>query len=189
VLHVLRPLGNPPASDSTPALAVLGVSSNDARTRRGTVLAFVGRRSSVAEGETPHMSELTIDIQTQVDRLRSIKSDLEAYYWDQPADGDTPGGRRFQISFWIRQLADRTAALEALLMHQGDPQVVVPGVSPTEREALQSAAAVLDQWIHEDESFHDVQRVVGTILSAADRISLRAAGGVPRRAVVGPQAS
>lgn len=174
MFHVVRPLGSTPAADEA------------VRDRPAKILAFPGHRSTATEGEASLMSELTLDIQTQVDRLRSIKSDLEAYYWDQPQDGDAPGGRRFQIRFWVRQLADRTAALETLLMHQGDAHVVVPGVSPAEREALQSAAAVLDQWIHEDDSFHDVQRVVGTILAAADRISLRAAGGTPRQDVAKP---
>ena len=57
---------------------------------------------------------------------------------------------------------------------------MVPGLGPKEQESIQRATAVLDQWIPEDESFHDIQRVVGTILSAADRIGLQAAGGVPR---------
>jgi hypothetical protein len=177
VFHVVHPLASLSAADES------------VRDRPAKVLAFPGHRTTATEGEASLMSEVTLDIQIQVDRLRSIKSDLEAYYWDQPLDGDAPGGRRFQIRFWIRQLADRTAALETLLMHQGDPQVVVPGVSTAEREALQSAAAVLDQWIHEDDSFHDVQRVVGTILAAADRIGLRAAGGMPRHGVEKPSRS
>ena len=122
---------------------------------------------------------MTLDLQTQIDSLRSLKSDLEAYYWDHTGSREGARVERDQITYWIRQIADRTAALEALVMHKGSSRLVVSGVTPTEEEALHAAAAVLDQWIPEDESFKHVLRTVTAVLRATDRIGLRAAGGMP----------
>ena len=125
------------------------------------------------------MQEITLDLQAPIDGLRSIKSDLEAYYWDHPAHDETQRNERFQISFWIRQINDRTAALESLLLHKGTSRIVLAGLTPAERNAVQSAATLLEQWIEEDETFPNVFRAVAAVLGAADRISLKAAAGSP----------
>src|SRR5712691_6876519 len=76
-------------------------------------------------------------------RLRSIKSDLEAYYWDHAAeDGERSG--RYQISFWIRLVADRTSALEALVLYRGSVRLVVRDLDADTRDAVAAAAKILD---------------------------------------------
>ncbi len=177
MLHLLHPPGNPPpdlASARHPAPA-------GSPPRRGRIVSLVGHRS-VPSAEAPPVLELVIDLQAQVDRLRSIRSDLEAYYWDQPDGTEGFGGRRFQVAFWISKVAQRISDLEQLFMARGETTVSVIGLNQIEQEAVESAGAVLDRWIHEDECFPDVHRVVGAVLAAADRIALRAAGGVARRA-------
>lgn len=122
----------------------------------------------------------TIDLQARIDGLRAIRSDLEAYYWEHSDSGGRTPGERYQVGCWIRLVADRTATLEAILMHQGSTRVIVCHVTPEEDAALRNAATVLDQWIHEEEPLPVVLRIVAAVLGAADRIALRAAGGEPR---------
>jgi hypothetical protein len=133
---------------------------------------------AVAARENTSMAEMTLDLQPSIDSLRSLKGDLEAYYWDHPSHDEGRRNERFQISWWIRQVSDRTAALEGIIMQKGRSCLVLHAVSSAEQEALQSAATVLDQWIHEDETFHRVMQTVAAVLAAADRIGLRAAGGI-----------
>jgi hypothetical protein len=64
-------------------------------------------------------------------------------------------------------------------MHMRSRTVIVADVDPADRQALENAANVLDRWIRDDEPFRDVIGHVTAILSAADRIALRAAGGRP----------
>jgi hypothetical protein len=141
------------------------------------VVPLRGRRFECVVREVPRMLDVTIDLQPPIDSLRLIKSDLEAYFWEYPVDDEARRNERYQIGFWVRQVADRTAALESVLMHKGATRLLVTSMTPIEAEALRSAAAVLDQWIREDEAFADVTRKIMTILGAADRIGLRAAAG------------
>jgi len=134
------------------------------------------RFGSVAR-EVPRMLDVTMDLQAPIDSLRLIKSDLEAYFWDYPVEDERRCNERYQIGYWVRQVSDRTAALESILLHKGTARLLVSGMTAAEAEALHSAAAVLDEWIREDESFREVAHKVVAILGAADRIGLRAAGG------------
>ena len=174
MLHLLHPPGSPP--DLVPARTQVPAAPER---RRARIVSLVGHRSVPSMDDDPVL-ELVIDLQAQVDRLRSIRSDIEAYYWDQPEGTEGFGGRRFQVSFWIAKVAQRIADLEHLMLARGETTVSIVGLGAGEHEAVESAGAVLDRWIHEDECFPDVQRVIGAVLAAADRIVLRAAGGVPR---------
>src|SRR5262245_18979751 len=124
-------------------------------------------------------SEMTLDLQAPIDNLRSIVGDLEAYYWERSDGGEADACERYQVGLWLRQVSERTAVLLAILMHMGSRAVVLTGIGPAEREALARAATALDRWIRDDEPFHEVLGHVSTILSAADMIALRAAGGRP----------
>ena len=123
--------------------------------------------------------EATLDLQAQIDNLRLLKTDLEAYRWEHRATTDTERGECYQVAFWIRQLADRTAALEGILMDKGTSQLLLRGMTPAEEAALRAASSVIEQWIREDTPFPTVFRTVAAILAAADRIAMRAAGGTP----------
>ena len=123
--------------------------------------------------------EAVVDLQAPIDCLRSIKSDLEAYYWNHEGDGELQESRRFQISFWIRLITDRTATLEGLLFQKHSSRLVVRGLTTEESAALVDASKVLDQWIHEEETFATVLLTIGRLLAAADCIGLSAAGGTP----------
>jgi hypothetical protein len=175
----------PPTSTRTPGHALHADAAGGAPLRAdatggSNVVAFRPRVAPPRpEPERTPMPEMIFDLQAPIDSLRSLKSDLEAYFWDHAFDDDARRNERFQIWWWIRQLSDRTAALETILMHKGGARLVLHGVSPAEQEALQSAATVLDQWLHEDETFLHVLQTVAAVLAAADRIGLRAAGGVP----------
>lgn len=121
------------------------------------------------------------DLRPAIDGLRSLRSDLEAYYWDYPAQGS----QRYQISHWMRQLSDRAAALEGILLHKGAPRLQLRALPATEHEALEAADTVLDhQWVSENEPFDGVLQMVATALAAADRIGLHAAGGAPETGAV-----
>lgn len=143
------------------------------------VVRLRGLRRTDTAREVPQMRNVTIDLQTPIDGLRLIRSDLEAYFWDYPADGEARRVERYQISYWMRQISSRASALEGILMDKGARRLAVSEATPAERETLQAAVTVLDQSIPEDESFRDAARRVADILEAADRIGLRAAGGVP----------
>jgi hypothetical protein len=176
---------SPPTTTSSPA-PVLRTDATDgaAAPRRvdggANVVAFRPRLAPLGlDPARSRMPEMTFDLQPSIDSLRSLKSDLEAYFWDHACDDDARRNERFQIEWWIRQVTDRTAALEMILLRKGSSRLVLHGVSPAEQEALQSAATVLDQWLHEDERFHHVLQTVAAVLAAADRIGLRTAGGVP----------
>ena len=124
-------------------------------------------------------SEMRLDLQGPIDNLRSVIGDLEAYYWERSGDGEKHACERYQIGLWIRQINERTAVLLDILMHMRSRTVLVTGLDPADREALESAATVLDRWIREDEPFDDVMCHVVAILNAVDRIALTAAGGRP----------
>jgi len=136
-------------------------------------------RGDGLEGLMTGTSEMTLDLQSAIDSLRSLKGDLEAFYWDRSGDADTQSRERYQTSLWIRLVGERTAALEGIVMHLGTTAVMVSGVSPGELETLRGALTVLDRWIQESEPFDDVLQSVTAILNAADVLCLRAAGGRP----------
>lgn len=123
--------------------------------------------------------EAIVDLQGPIDCLRSIKSDLEVYYWDQVGDAEGLRSRRDQITFWVRLIADRTTALEGLVLQKGSPRLLIRGLAPEEHETVISAAKAVDQWIPEDETFPNVAATIARILMAADRIGLDAAGATP----------
>jgi len=124
-------------------------------------------------------SEVRLDLQGPIDDLRLLKSDLEAYYWERPDDGELQERQRYQMRLWMRQVGERTAALEDILMHMGTPTVVVSVASTAEAETLRDAVTVFGRWVREGEPFDDVLRSVAVVLSTADMLWLRAAGGRP----------
>ena len=145
---------------------------------RTVILRAVSREE--ADGrEMVGTSEMRLDLQGPIDNLRSVSGDLEVYYWERSGRGDKRECERYQIGLWIRQINERTAVLLEILMHMRSRTVVLAGIDPADREALESAATVLDRWIREDEPFHDVMCHVAAILNAVDRIALSAAGGRP----------
>ena len=119
-------------------------------------------------------SEIRLDLHAVTDKLHLFKSDLEAYYWERTGDAC----QRYQVGLWMRQVGERTAALEDLVMHLGCPAVVVTA-STADGETLRCAVDLLDRWIDEGEAFDEVLRRVAAVLNAADTICLRAAGGKP----------
>jgi len=144
-----------------------------------TVVLRAVRREEADEREMVGTSEMRLDLQGPIDNLRSVIGDLEAYYWERPGRGEKHACERYQIRLWIRQINERTAVLLDVLMHMRSRTVVVTGIDPADRDALESAATVLDRWIREEEPFHDVMCHVSAILNAVDRIALTAAGGRP----------
>jgi hypothetical protein len=141
------------------------------------VVLLRGRGALGSVGQPPATSELRLDLQGPIDDLRSIRGDLEVYYWERPGHGEQQARERYQVSLWIRQVSERTAALEGILLHLGTPSIVLNAVATSEREALRSAAALLGCWIREEEPFEQVLRTVAGVLHAADVICLGAAGG------------
>ena len=127
--------------------------------------------------ERPGTSDLRFDLQAPIDNLRSIRGDLELYYWERPGNGEQRERERYQVSLWIRQVSERTAMLEGILLHMGTPSVLLTAVGVAEREALENAAKLLGRWIRDEEPFEQVLHTVATILRAADNICLGAAGG------------
>ena len=154
--------------------------------RSGKVVLLYGPRREVPQPEMLATAELRIDLNAAIDCLRSIRGDLDVHYWARRGQGESEESERFQISLWIRQLGDRTAALEGVLMHLGATAVVVSGLGSAECEALCDATKALACWIHEEESFQDVLRSVTAILHAADTICLGAAAGRPARTPAQP---
>jgi hypothetical protein len=147
------------------------------------------RPRPVAEEAIPNAREALIDLQAPIDSLRSIKSDLEAYYWDHAGEDEEQRSRRYQISFWIKLITDRTAALEGLLLDKGSSRLVARGLAEEASDAIVGAAKILDRWINEDETFPNVLHAIGTILAAADRIGLGAAAGTPVAPLARPNVS
>jgi hypothetical protein len=119
-----------------------------------------------------------VDLQAPIDCLRSLRSDLEVYYWEQSGDEGLPGTRRDQIRFWIRVLADRTSALEGVVLQKGSPRLLLEAAED-EHAGVVAAVRVLDQWISEEDGFAQVAAAVATILAAADQVGLAAAAGTP----------
>jgi hypothetical protein len=141
------------------------------------IVLLRGRGGVGPAGQPQGTSELRLDLQGPIDNLRSIRGDLELYYWERPGQGEQQERERYQVSLWIRQVSERTAALESILLHMGTASLVLSAVGTGEREALRSAASLLGCWIREEEPFEQVLRTVAGVLNAADIICLRAAGG------------
>lgn len=147
--------------------------------RSAKMMLLRGRGGEGSEREGLGTSEMRLDLQAPLDNLRSLIGDLEVFYWERPGEGEMLEAARYQIGFWIRQVSERAAALQGILLHMGTPAVVLTGVNLAEREALRGAANRLDRWIPEGEPFEGALRIVAAILNAADLISLKAAGGRP----------
>jgi hypothetical protein len=162
----------PRSDDGRPA----GQSGTSARPGPKVVL-LRGRGRPAPSGEKPGASDVRLDLQAPIDNLRSIRGDLELYYWERPGHGEQRERERYQVSLWIRHVSDRTTALEGILLHMGTPSVMVTAVDAAEREALGSSAKLLARWIGDEEPFEQVLRTVAAILHAADVICLSAAGG------------
>jgi hypothetical protein len=128
------------------------------------------------EGEGDGRTVVAIDLQAPIDTLRSMKGDLEAYYWDR-VDGAGERGERYQIHFWIRLLTDRTAALESIILDKETPRIFVTGLTPADAQAIEYVSSLLQQCLPEDEPLAAVAERVGRLLAAADHIALRAASG------------
>jgi len=143
------------------------------------IVLLRGRGGAGPVAQPPSTEVLRLDLQGPIDALRSIRGDLELYYWERPGQGEQQERERYQVSLWIRQVAERTAALESILLHMGTSALVLNAVGTSEREALRSAARFLGCWIREEEPFEQVLRTVAGVLNAADVIALRAAGGSP----------
>src|SRR5262245_29641728 len=141
------------------------------------IVLLRGRGARGPVGQPPGTSELRFDLLGPIDNLRSIRGDLELYYWERPDQGEQQERERYQVSLWIRQVSERTAALESILLHMGTASVMLSAVGTGELEALRSASRLLGCWIREEEPFEQVLRAVADLLSAADLICLRAAGG------------
>ena len=163
--------------------------SRPGRARAGSALRLkvVPLRPSAAPPEVPPAvtREIMVDLQGPIDCLRSIKSDLEVYFWEQSEPAEVES-RRDQIGFWIRSIADRTIALESIVMQKRSPRLLVRGLQPDEDEEIAAAVKRLDQWIREDESFPLVARMIAGMLAAADRIGLGAAGATALAPVLRP---
>ncbi len=119
---------------------------------------------------------VAIDLQAPIDTLRSMKGDLEAYYWDR-VDAEGERSERYQIRFWIRLLTDRTAALESIILDKETPRLFVAGLTTTDVQAIEYASSLLQQCLPEDEPLPAVAERVRRLLAAADHIALRAATG------------
>ena len=143
------------------------------------IVLLRGRGGAGPVAQPPGAEDLRLDLQGPIDGLRSIRGDLELYYWERPGHGEQHERERYQVSLWIRQVTERTATLEGILLHKGTPALVLNGVGTSERDALRSAARFLGCWIREEEPFEQVLRTVAGVLNAADVIALRAAGGSP----------
>jgi hypothetical protein len=165
---------NPPPGDGRGAAPSIAIARP-----RPKVVSLHGRGAPAA-AEAPGRSSFRFDLQVPIDNLRSIRSDLELYYWERPAAHREQQAReRYQVGLWIRQVSERTAMLEGILLHMGTPALVLPPAAAVEREALRSATALLGCWIRDDEPFGHVLHTVAAVLNAADVISLAAAGGRP----------
>ena len=143
-----------------------------------------GPRRHASEEMIGGSSEIRLDLHAVIDKLLLFKSDLQAYYSDRAGDGELVERQRYQVAFSIRQVRERTDALEDILMHMGCPIVVVT-VNGTQRERLRSAVHVFDRLESIDgvEPLDEVLCAVATVVSAADVVGLRAAGGRPDVAV------
>jgi hypothetical protein len=128
-------------------------------------------------GRSIGMADVIIDLERAIDGIRALRSDLESYYWERAARAQDSQG--FQISLWIRQLSDRGAALESIVMHKASMRLRVRDVSADEAKALETSLLELEQWVYEEDPFAGVLEVVAAALAAADRVGLRAAGGSP----------
>ncbi|HLK13038.1 MAG TPA: hypothetical protein VKW76_16805 [Candidatus Binatia bacterium] len=118
-----------------------------------------------------------IDLQAQIDRLHAVKTELELSYWDHPGEGDGAQGERYQIMFWIVQVAGRAAALEGILMHKGVPRVRVRAGSARRAKEIGDACRLLETDMPEGLPFEAVRCHVAAILRAGDTVGLAAAGG------------
>src|SRR5262249_44578149 len=97
------------------------------------IVLLRGRGGAGPVAQPPGAEDLRLDLQGPIDGLRSIRGDLELYYWERPGHGEQHERERYQVSLWIRQVTERTAALEGILLHMGTPALVLNGVGTGER--------------------------------------------------------
>src|SRR5262245_29285805 len=94
-------------------------------TGSGQKIVLLRGRGGAGPVAQPSSTEvLRLDLQGPIDALRSIRGDLELYYWERPGHGEQQERERYQVSLWIRQVTERTAALESILLHMGTSALV-----------------------------------------------------------------
>lgn len=126
-------------------------------------------------------SDIELDLHAIVDRLWLLKADLQSYCDGSLEPYDV---RRRQLAIAIRQVSERAASLEDLVMRMGASVVIVTTKRAT-AESLRCAVLRFDRLdlIDDAKPFDDVVSCVIDALHAADVICLRAAGGRPDVAV------
>jgi hypothetical protein len=117
--------------------------------------------------------DICLDLQPPIDGLRALKGDLDAYYW-RCVSGGAGESVAYEVAFWVRQLSDRTVALEQIVLHKGTTRLSLDGTK-TDGVAVGRACRLIEAWLDEDEPLESARTIVGRILHAADVIALRAA--------------
>jgi hypothetical protein len=124
------------------------------------------------------MSDLTIDLDAQIENLRGLKSDLEEHYWTV---AETSRGDRYAFGVAIAQLGQRITALEEVVRHHGGDEVTIGLHSLDESRAIDRALAMLDGEFVVEPGTHETRiwPRVRHLLAAADELLLATARGVP----------
>ena len=122
------------------------------------------------------MSDLTIDLDAQIENLRGLKSDLEEHYW---TIAETPPGHRYAFGVAIAQLGQRITGLEEVVRHHGGDEVTVWLRSLDESRAIDRALGVLDGEFLVEPGTPEARiwPRVRSLLGAADELLLATARG------------
>jgi hypothetical protein len=118
-----------------------------------------------------------IDVETQIENLRGLKTDLEACYWKVLESGES--GIRLPLGIAISQLGQRIGALEEVIRHHGGDVVDVGQLSFDETRALDRALDVIDGELvaERDVPVAKMWHRVRAVLTAADDLLFAAARG------------
>jgi len=125
------------------------------------------------------MAELSIDVEAQIENLRALKGDLEEHHRSLTAVVGADAGRRQQIAYAIRQIRERSAALEDLMRDRRAGRVIVTDLRADEGRRLAAAVDLLGREIPKGGPHGALLAAIRAVLGAADDVGLAVARGQP----------
>jgi CHASE3 domain sensor protein len=117
------------------------------------------------------MSDLLINLDEEINKLRSRCGELDKLYGDPP--GPTQEdiiNQMDKIVFWIGEINQKVTALERIKANKAAAQITVRGLTSEEIDRAQKAMSALNKVIQKAQTFNQILTTVTAILNGANTV-------------------
>lgn len=117
------------------------------------------------------MSELTVDLDAEIKKLKTRWDELNKLYPNPPGPtADEKDDQRSQITFWMTQINLKVFALERIRANKAAAQVTVRGLTSEEIDSAEKAMTALNKVIQRAQTFNEILTTVTAILNGANTV-------------------